>query len=126
MIDPVIAEDGVTYERMELEKRGDDDAALRSGPVIANRLARKAIETLLLLSPPEALPTEVAPLRERWLARREALNRARAEELLSQGRVEEAAELGLPAAQGKMAARYSSGDGGCRLRPYSTPEVDLS
>jgi TPR repeat protein len=100
-IDPVTAEDGNTYERAAITEYLKDKTTspVDSTPMTAslrpNNMVRRAIERLM-----ESAPAEE---REAYLAEVKTHTMVRAKTLFEEGKVLEAAELGLPEACGKMA-----------------------
>ena len=81
----------------------DEGVDLSSKVLIASRKTRGAIENLL-----ESGNLEAAMCAS-WAERKKGLQRGKARELLKAGQTEQAAELGLPEAQGIMADIYYEG-----------------
>ena len=122
MVDPVLAEDENTYERSAIKRwistkstsPLNPNCRLNASRLMTNRMAKKQIEELV----------ESGELNDQlcaYYANRKALtwslliSRARrnsAQMLYDEGKVEEAAELGLPVAQGLMADRCFLGRDG--------------
>jgi TPR repeat protein len=107
-IDPVIAEDGNTYERAAITEylKSKTTSPVDGTPMAAtlrpNNMVRKVIERLM----------ESAPAEERavYLAMK-ARTMRRAEVLFEEGKVLEAAEMGLPEACSEMALLCYDGSG---------------
>ena len=114
MVDPVLAEDGRTYERLAIVKwlatkstsPLDPSCSIDASQLRPNRAVKEAIEELVESG---ELDDEVCA---DYMRRKEALSLEHAQELYDEGKVEEAAELGLPEAQGDMAERYQWGKDG--------------
>ena len=116
MVDPVLAEDGHTYERTAIEKwlsakstsPLDPSCRLDVSRLMTNRAVKTQIEELV----------ESGELNRELCAgyyqRKHLLSPEHAQELYDEGKVEEAAELGLPIAQGEMAERCYFGTHGVR------------
>lgn len=100
-IDPVTAEDGNTYERAAITEYLKDkatspvDGTPMASSLHPNNIVRKAIERLIQSAPAEE--------RDQYLAEVKAHTMSRAKALFDEGKVLEAAELGLPEACSKMA-----------------------
>ena len=106
MVDPVFAADGHTYERKEITRwlasnntSPKTNLQLENKTLFPNISAKQQIEELVASG---ELDDEVCA---GYLERKEAVNLEQAQKLFDEGKVEEAAELGLPEAQGKMAQR---------------------
>jgi TPR repeat protein len=107
VVDPVLAEDGNTYERQEIlqwiAKKStsplDPSCTLDASRLMSNRAVKQQIEELVASG---ELDEELCA---GYLERKKALNLERAQKLFNEGKVEEAAELGLPEAQGEMTER---------------------
>ena len=107
MVDPVLAEDGNTYERSAIKRwistkstsPLNPNCRLNAYRLMTNRMAKKQIEELV----------ESGELNDQLCA--DYANR-KAQMLYDEGKVEEAAELGHAEAQGKMAERYFFGRDG--------------
>ena len=107
MVDPVLAEDGNTYERSAIKRwistkstsPLNPNCRLNASRLMTNRMAKKQIEELV----------ESGELNDQLCA--DYANR-KAQMLYDEGKVEEAAELGLPEAQGEMADRCFLGRDG--------------
>ena len=118
MVDPVVAQDGHTYERSAIEQwlgcesSSPLDPTFKLDPsrLMSNRMAKTQIEELIASG--ELEEDECAD----YVTRRYLLS----QELYDEDKVEEAAELGLPKAQGVMADRYYFGEGGVRKDPLIT------
>ena len=113
MVDPVIAADGNTYERKEIEEwlETHDTSPLTNQRLehqflTTNRAAKQQIEKLVESG---ELGDELCV---EWLERKHKQSPEHAQELFDEGKVEEAAELGLPEAQGEMAQRCYLGSHG--------------
>ena len=114
MFDPVMAEDGNTYERKGIETwiLTNNTSPLDPSTVISVqglRLNRSAQKTILELVESNNLDEEV---KEAWYARKKVVELEMARKLFDEGRVLEAAKLGLPKAMGEMAWRYFYGQDG--------------
>ena len=105
MVDPVLAEDGNTYERQEIlqwiAKKStsplDPSCTLDASRLMSNRAVKQQIEELVASG-------ELADeLRADYLERKKTSSLEHAQELYDEGKEEEAAALGLPKAQGFMA-----------------------
>lgn len=115
MYDPVIAEDERTYERvaitqwLTINKNSPLDPSRKLDParLVANRAVREAIEHLM--EQPGALGEEML---EAWQERKRLADMPKAEALLDEGKVTEAAKMGHPRAQGLLAQRYANGSDG--------------
>jgi TPR repeat protein len=100
-IDPVTAEDGNTYERAAITEYLKDkttspvDGTPMAASLRPNNMVRKAIERLM--------ETASAEERDQYLAEVKAHTMSRAKALFDEGKVLEAAELGLPEACSNMA-----------------------
>ena len=107
MVDPVLAEDGNTYERSAIKRwistkstsPLNPNCRLNAYRLMTNRMAKKQIEEIV----------ESGELNDQLCA--DYANR-KAQMLYDEGKVEEAAELGLPEAQGEMADRCFLGRDG--------------
>ena len=107
MVDPVLAEDGNTYEHSAIKRwistkstsPLNPNCRLNASRLMTNRMAKKQIEELV----------ESRELNDQLCA--DYANR-KAQMLYDEGKVEEAAELGLPVAQGEMADRCFLGRDG--------------
>eukprot|EP00613_Pedinella_sp_CCMP2098_P072657 CAMPEP_0171907692 /NCGR_PEP_ID=MMETSP0993-20121228/7177_1 /TAXON_ID=483369 /ORGANISM="non described non described, Strain CCMP2098" /LENGTH=441 /DNA_ID=CAMNT_0012540001 /DNA_START=20 /DNA_END=1346 /DNA_ORIENTATION=+ len=113
MVDPVCTLDGITYERKEIEtwfQENDTspETNLRLGAktLIPNISVKKTIAKLLASGKLEK------KVREDWEERKRGIDLVRAQKLFNEGKVEEAAELGHPEAQGNMAGRCHYGHHG--------------
>jgi len=113
MVDPVCTLDGITYERKEIEtwfQENDTspETNLRLGAktLIPNISVKKTIAKLLASGKLEK------KVREDWEERKRGIDLIRAQKLFNEGKVEEAAELGHPEAQGNMAGRCHYGHHG--------------
>lgn len=128
MIDPVLAEDGNTYERSAIEKwvllKGTSPLApsqkLDMSKLIFNRSILATTTSLVEFGGCDAKlahgweeAKKKADDESRQVARKERLELELAEKHFDEGRILEAATLGLPRAQGKMAGRYFHGADGC-------------
>ena len=105
MFDPVVAEDGNTYERAEIFKwiasksisPLNPSCPLDASRLMSNRAVKQQIEELVASG-------ELADeLRADYLERKKTSSLEHAQELYDEGKEEEAAALGLPKAQGFMA-----------------------
>ena len=107
MVDPVLAEDGNTYERAAILKwiaskstsPLDPSCPLDASRLMSNRAVKQQIEQLVASGELDDA------LCAAYLERKEASSLEQAKKLYDEGKVEEAAELGLPEAQGEMAQR---------------------
>ena len=114
MVDPVLAEDGHTYERASIiewlttksTSPLDSGKRLDVSRLMTNRAVKEQIEELV-----ESGELDDA-LCAGYLERKESASLEHAQELYDEGKVEEAAELGLPKAQGIMADRFFHGKNG--------------
>ena len=113
MVDPVIAADGISYERKEITQwlasnntSPKTNLALEHKNVIPNLALKQQIERLVVSG---ALENELC---SGYLERKEAVILEQAQKLYDEGKVEEAAALGLPEAQGEMANRCHYGRDG--------------
>ena len=113
MVDPVFAADGYTYERKEITRwlasnntSPKTNLPLETKTLFPNISAKQQIEELVASG---ELDDEVCA---GYLERKEAVNLEQAQKLYDEGKVEEAAELGLPVAQGLMADRCFLGRDG--------------
>jgi TPR repeat protein len=113
MVNPVIAADGHTYERQEITQwlasnntSPKTNLPLEHKALIPNLSVKQQIEELVASG---ELDDEVCA---GYLERKEAVNLEQAQKLYDEGKVEEAAELGLPEAQGEMANRCWDGTHG--------------
>jgi len=97
MVDPVIDAGGITYERSAKEQPEG---------LISNSLALKTIEAMVESGVLDA------GMSDAWRARKKGLDLKKAQALFDTGDVLEAAKLGLPEAQGKMAESYFFGSDG--------------
>lgn len=108
MVDPVVAADGHTYERDAIEQwlasKGtsplDPSLAMTSQNLYPNRAALASIEALVESGEVDG---------EAWKTAKKKADLAKAKIFHAEGRVLEAANLGLPEAQGVMALRYAHG-----------------
>ena len=107
MVDPVLAEDGNTYERAAILKwiaskstsPLDPSCPLDASRVFPNRAVKQQIEQLVASGElDDALCAD-------YLNRKYKMSPEYAQKLYREGKVEEAAELGLPKAQGEMTIR---------------------
>jgi TPR repeat protein len=114
MVDPVLAEDGNTYERVEILKwiatkstsPLDPSCPLDASRVFPNRAVKQQIEELVASGElDDALCAD-------YLNRKYKMSLEYAQKLFLEGRVKEAAELGLPVAQGLMANQCYHGCAG--------------
>ena len=113
-MDPVIAEDERMYERSAITEwlmnhqtsPLDPSRTLSAAVLISNRAVREAIE---LLVDSGDIDEE---LRASWVERKRNYDMAKAQEMYAEGRVMDAARLGLPKAQKELAERYFYGSGG--------------
>lgn len=111
MVEPVLAEDGHTYELAELRKwlalnstsPFDPSCRIDSSKLRPNRAVKTQIEELMASG---ELDNSLCVA---YSDRKHLLSPEHAQQLYDEGSVEEAAELGLPEAQGKMADRCYSG-----------------
>eukprot|EP00613_Pedinella_sp_CCMP2098_P072287 CAMPEP_0171912888 /NCGR_PEP_ID=MMETSP0993-20121228/11415_1 /TAXON_ID=483369 /ORGANISM="non described non described, Strain CCMP2098" /LENGTH=410 /DNA_ID=CAMNT_0012546805 /DNA_START=21 /DNA_END=1253 /DNA_ORIENTATION=+ len=110
MVDPVCTSDGITYERKEIEtwfQQNDTSPAtnlrLDSKTLISNISAKNTIAKLLASG---ELEQKVC---EDWEERKRDVDLIRAQKLFDEKKVEEAAKLGHPRAQGMMACRFRFG-----------------
>ena len=107
MVDPVLAEDGRTYERSAIVKwlatkstsPLDPSCRLNVSRLLTNRMAKEQIEELVESG---ELDDELCA---RYLERKHLLSPDHAHALFAEGKLEEAAELGHAKAQGLMAQR---------------------
>ena len=114
MFDPVVAEDGNTYERAEIFKwiasksisPLNPSCPLDASRLMSNRAVKLQVEQLV--GSGELDDTLCAA----YLERKETSLLEQAQKLYREGKVEEAAELGLPGAQGVMANRCWKGTHG--------------
>jgi TPR repeat protein len=114
MFDPVVAEDGNTYERAEIFKwiasksisPLNPSCPLDASRLMSNRAVKLQVEQLV--GSGELDDTLCAA----YLERKETSLLEQAQKLYREGKVEEAAELGLPKAQGLMAHRCWHGTHG--------------
>ena len=105
MADPVTAEDGNTYERSAImqwlqtntKSPLDPSTIIDPSRLIGSRVIYKSIEKLVMSGDIDE------ELRTEWLERKKEVDLAKAQKLYDEGKVLEAANLGLPEAQGKMA-----------------------
>ena len=119
MVDPVIAEDGKTYDRAGIEQwlqthttsPLDPSCTLTTERLLSNRAVREAIEALVESSDIDEDTCDEWREKKRSLLCH-TLDLKRAQELFDAGRVMDAAKLGLPKAQGIMATRFYSGKDG--------------
>jgi TPR repeat protein len=115
MVDPVLAEDGNTYERSAILKwlRRTNKSPLNPSQIlhpdrlVSNRALLSCIEKTTLSSAIDA------DLNEDWGVRKKISDLEKAQQLFDEGKVLEAAKLGHPKAQGEMAKNYYSG-----IKPY--------
>jgi len=111
MVDPVVADDGNTYERSAImqwlqtntKSPLDPSTTIDPSRLVGSRAVFKSIEKLVMLGDIDK------NLRSDWLARKKAFDLVKAQILYDEGRVYEAANLGLPQAQGRMAENYFFG-----------------
>jgi TPR repeat protein len=115
-VDPVTADDDKIYEREAIEEwlRKSKDKA---SPVIPSvKLNPRNLRPNLFLKQTVAEMVQMddvdEDLKRAWHARKHALDLKRARQLFSEGKVKEAAKLGLPKAQGIMAVRCRHGTDG--------------
>jgi hypothetical protein len=114
MVDPVLAQDGNTYERsailewLETNNKSplNPSQILDPDRLLSNRAVLLCIEKLVLSS------TVNEGLCKEWRARKKKFDLEKAQQLFDEGKVLEAAKLGLPEAQGKMAGNYFLGEDG--------------
>jgi TPR repeat protein len=113
MVDPVIAADGNTYERKEITQWL---ASKNTSPKTNLPLEHKALIPIIAVKQQIAELVASGELDNgvcaAYLERKEALDLEQAQKLYREGKVEEAAELGLPGAQGVMANRCWKGTHG--------------
>jgi TPR repeat protein len=114
MVDPVVAEDGNTYERAEIlawlasntTSPLDPSCPLDASRLFLNRMAKQQIDELVASG---ELDDEVCA---GYLRRKRRIAMERAQALFDEGKVEAAAELGHTEAQGIMASRCYYGSNG--------------
>jgi TPR repeat protein len=114
MIDPVMAEDGNTYERSAILEwlKSNNKSPLNPSQIldpdrlVCNRTLLGIIEELVTS---ENIDDDV---RKEWCARKRNSDLKKAQQLFDEGNVLEAAKLGLRGAQGLMAQNYWSGKNG--------------
>jgi len=112
MVDPVLADDGNMYERRAILKwlrnntRSplDPSKTINRSRLIGSRAVFKSIEKLVMSGDIDE------DLRKDWFARKKKFDLLKAKLLYDEGRVLEAANLGLPKAQGKVSSYYYHGD----------------
>ena len=111
MVDPVLAEDEHTYERSAIEmwlgthctSPMVPSRALSASRLVSNRIVRETTEALVAAGVVEG------PLAAAWRERHRAVELDRARELYREGRVMDAAKLGLPAACSDVAWEFFQG-----------------
>jgi len=116
MVDPVTAEDGQTYERAAIEnwlernERSplDPSTRIRVTNLTAVRTVQKSIESLIESGFVDG------KLSDHWKEKKKEMNCAmkKSQKLFDEGSVMEAAKMGLPEAQGKVAGWYRYGRNG--------------
>jgi TPR repeat protein len=114
MVDPVVAEDGSTFERsailewLETNNKSPLNPSQTLDPdrLVSNRAVLLCIEKVVLSS------TVDEGLRKDWCARKKKSDLEKAQQLFDEGKVLEAAKLGLPRAQGHMVSNYYHGRNG--------------
>ena len=106
MVDPVLAADGKTYERTEIERWLENhdtspvtNLRLQHQILIENHGAKQQIEKLVESGELDG------DMCVEWLERKHMQSPEHAQELFDEGKVEEAAKLGHAEAQGLMARR---------------------
>mmetsp|Transcript_8705 Transcript_8705/g.16857 ORF Transcript_8705/g.16857 Transcript_8705/m.16857 type:complete len:360 (-) Transcript_8705:27-1106(-) len=112
MVDPVVADDGNTYERSAImqwlqtntKSPLDPSTTIDPSRLIGSRAVFKSIEKLVMSGDIDE------DLRKDWFARKKKFDLLKAKLLYDEGRVLEAANLGLPKAQGKVSSYYYHGD----------------
>ena len=114
MVDPVLAEDGYTYERSSIQKWLSKN---RTSPLNPNKQMKVS-----MLAPEKILRETIEALVETgaiedklsacWKETTNELNLIKAKKLFVEGHTLEAAKLGLPEAQGTIALQYCSGRNG--------------
>lgn len=123
MLDPVVAEDGNTYERSAIEKwikaKGTSPMIPEMRLDIRKLLANRALQTATIaFIESGSCDDELAKCwREAKKILKAKIDILRAEKLLAAGHVLEAATIGLPKAQGMMASRYYYGTDGVTKDP---------
>lgn len=111
MVDPVVAEDGLTYERSALQKHLNTSAV---SPVTNEPISRAVVENKLLLKEIFAqVKTWDAAEQAKWMARRKVVKERRerdqkkhAKELFDNGEYEAAGNLGYAKAQNHLGGIY--------------------
>ena len=113
MVDPVIAADGISYERKEITQwlaskntSPKTNLPLEHKALISNLTLKQQIDELMASGEVDD------DLGADYADRKYKTSPEYAQELFDEGKVEEAAELGLPKAQGKMASRCYFGSYG--------------
>lgn len=114
MVDPVTAEDGNTYERSAIEKwlSTKDTSPLNPGQrlkvknLLPARQIRISIEKMIESGDVDEDLSTV------WKEKKKVIDLAKAKKLFKEGSVMDAAKLGLPAAQGRVAHWYYNGTNG--------------
>jgi len=113
MVDPVCTLDGSTYERTEIETwfqendtSPETNLRLDAKTLIPNKIAKNTIAKLL------ATGELGEKVKVDWEERKRGMDLIRAQKLFDEDKIEEAAELGHPEAQGYMAARCHGGTHG--------------
>ena len=114
MVDPVLAEDGHTYERSSIEEWL---SRKNTSPLIPNKklLKSKLVAVQRMHETIEALVETGAvedKLSDSWKKKKKALDLFQANILYDEGKVLEAAKLGLPIAQGEVSMWYFFGHNG--------------
>ena len=114
MVDPVTTDDGNTYERMALQSwletstkcPLDPSVTIDPNRLISSRAIFKSIEKLVNSGNIDE------GIRSEWLARKKKVDLAKAQKFFAEGKVLEAAKLGLSTAQAYMSDNYFFGTNG--------------
>jgi len=116
MVDPVLADDGHTYERSSIEEWLLKNRTSPLNPNKRMKVARLAPVKILRESIEALVETGAIEdkLSDCWKEKKNELNLnwVKAKKLYDEGRILEAAKLGLPEAQGKLSHRYYFGKEG--------------
>jgi len=114
MVDPVLAEDGHTYERSSIELWLTNNP---TSPLVPNkRLKASNLITLRIVQETVKALVETGAvddtLTETWKQKTKELDLVKAKDLYDEGSILDAAKLGLPEAQGKVSDWYYFGRNG--------------
>jgi TPR repeat protein len=115
MVDPVMAEDGHTYERTAIMNWLKDHTTSPLDPSVTIkdlRINRSVLVTIEELIESGNLDEET---KEVWMEKKKVLNLEKAQKMFRNGNILDAAKLGLPKAMGIMAYRYFFGEDGGEL-----------